>query len=222
MDRPHRLGAIAAFILAATYVIGFGMFVGLIDSSGYDGPAGRVAFVVDHEAALTIAMIILYIVAGLALVALVTAMHRRASETVTRILPFVSSVGLIWAGIVIASGMIGLAGIAAVTDMALEHPDHAASAWTSIAVIQDALGGGNELLGGVWMASVSWLSLRAGQMNTVLASIGIALGAVGIASIVPAAGDLVDIFGLGQIVWFIGLGVILLKDTRSEEISANA
>jgi hypothetical protein len=42
--------------------------------------------------------------------------------------------------------------------------------------------------------------------------LGILVGVAGIASLIPALTDtLVGIFGLGQIVWFIGLGIVLLR-----------
>ena len=206
-----RTGGIAAAILAASYIFGFALFAGLIDRTGYVGPAGNVAFIADNQSLLSIAMLVLYPIAGCALVALVIAMHRRAAPELEGWMQIATAFGLIWAAIVIASGMISLAGMHAIVPLATEFPDEATSAWVAISLVQDALGGGNELLGGIWMAMVSWLAMRTGQMPKVLAWLGIALGLVGIATIVPSLGDLVDIFGLGQIIWYLWVAVMLLR-----------
>jgi hypothetical protein len=43
------------------------------------------------------------------------------------------------------------------------------------------------------------------------------IGAAGIASIIPALLDGRYVFGLLQIVWFIWLGVVMLRTTATEE-----
>jgi hypothetical protein len=218
MHDLNKTGGIAALFLAASYVFGFGLFFGAIDWTGYDGPAGNVAFITDHQSLLTLAMLVLYPLAGCALVALSISMHRRAAPSIEGLMQIATAFGLIWAGVVIASGMISLIGMNTIIPLAAEHPDTAASAWVAISVVQDALGGGSEFLGGVWMAMVSWLAMRSAQMPKPLAWLGIALGLVGIASLIPSLGDLVDIFGLGQIFWFIWLGVVLLRATPAPNL----
>ncbi len=217
-----RAGGIAAAIMAASYVFGFALFIGVIDGTGYTGPAGKIAFITDNQSILTVAMLVLYLIAGCALVALVIAMHRRAAAEIEGWMQIATAFGLIWAAIVIASGMISLAGMHAIVPLATEFPDEAASAWVAISLVQDALGGGNELLGGIWMAMVSGLAMRSGQMPKLLAWLGIAFGLVGIATIIPSLGDLVDVFGLGQIIWYLGVAVMLLRSRRHQSFSEQA
>jgi hypothetical protein len=38
---------------------------------------------------------------------------------------------------------------------------------------------------------------------------------VGIISIIPGLTDLVGVFGLGQIIWFVWLGIVLLRSNSS-------
>jgi hypothetical protein len=37
------------------------------------------------------------------------------------------------------------------------------------------------------------------------------VGAVGIITIIPALNAMVAVFGLGQIIWFVWLGIVLLR-----------
>lgn len=55
---------------------------------------------------------------------------------------------LIWAGLVIASGMVASVGLEAVATLHAKDVAQAVTAWVAIAAIQDGLGGGVEIVGG--------------------------------------------------------------------------
>ena len=71
------------------------------------------------------------------------------------------------------------------------------SGWRS-ALCDDGLGGGNEIVGGLWVLLVSWAALRAGGLPRALNYLGLVIGVAGILTVVPALGELGAIFGLGQ------------------------
>ncbi len=74
------------------------------------------------------------------------------------------------------------------------------------------LGNGNgEILGGLWVLLVSIAALRAGGLPRGLNILGLLVGAVGILSIIPGLTGLTGIFGLSQIIWFVWLGIVLLR-----------
>ena len=50
-----------------------------------------------------------------------------------------------------------------------------------------------------------------GALPRALDWLGVAVGALGVLSVVPALGDLAYGFGLLQIAWFAGLGVVMLR-----------
>jgi hypothetical protein len=78
------------------------------------------------------------------------------------------------------------------------------------------LGGANEAIGGIWILLIGWSALRTGELSKVLNYLGVVIGVAGIISIVPALGELfIYIFALGQIVWFIWLGIVLLRSNPS-------
>ena len=81
--------------------------------------------------------------------------------------------------------------------------------------MQNGLGGGNEIVGGLWVLLLSWVALRAGGLPKVLNYLGVLIGVAGILTVVPAFDVLAAVFGLGQIVWFIWLGIVMLRGNPS-------
>jgi hypothetical protein len=129
--------------------------------------------------------------------------------------------GFIWAGLVIASGMVANVGIATVADLFRSDPVQAGSTWLAIEAVQLGLGGGNEIVGGVWVLLVGWAALRAGELPRALNYLGVVIGVSGILTVVPvfrvlgAVEMLGLVFGLGFIVWFVWLGIIMLRNGTS-------
>jgi hypothetical protein len=68
-----------------------------------------------------------------------------------------------------------------------------------------------ELPGGLWMLLVSWAAWRSKELPTALNYLGLVVGMAGILTAVPALGELGVAFGLGSIVWFIWLGIVMLR-----------
>jgi hypothetical protein len=58
---------------------------------------------------------------------------------------------------------------------------------------------------------ISWSALQMSGLPKGLNYLGILVGVVGIISIGPGLHDLVGLFGMSQILWFIWLGIVLLR-----------
>jgi hypothetical protein len=123
--------------------------------------------------------------------------------------------GLIWAGLVIASGMVHNAGLGTIVDLYGQDPAQAAMVWLAIDSVSLGLGGEVEIVGGLWILLVSWAALRAGELPRALNYLGVAIGVVGILSAVPGLQLLNGVFGLSQIVWFVWLGIVMLRSRSS-------
>lgn len=213
----RKSGGVAALMLAATYIIGFLLFAVIIDSSGYTGPQGKVRFLADNLQIMTGTMLLLYILSGTALVVLGLALHDRLRLHAGPALQIASVFAMIWATILLASGMIALSGMTYVVKLAATEPEMASTVWAAISVVQDALGGGSELVGGLWMALISAFALSVRKLPRALSLLGALIGIAGIMSIVPPLSELVNIFGLGQIAWFAWVGIVLLRDPSTSE-----
>lgn len=86
--------------------------------------------------------------------------------------------------------------------------------WVVINTIVEGLGGGNEVVGGLWVVLLSIAALKVNELPKLLNCLGLFIGFVGILTIYPAE-ILTEIFGLGQIVWFSWLGVAMLMSRQS-------
>ncbi len=213
----QKIGGVAALIEAAAYVVGFGLYLTLLDSSGYIGPVRKVAFLVDNQAIIYIGNLFIYVVFSVFLVVLALALYERLKAGSPALVQTATAFGLIWAGLVIASGMIFNVGIDTVVDLYGKDPAQAASVWSAIGSVQEGLGGGNEIVGGLWVLLVSWAALRTGGLPKALNYLGVLIAMVGILTVVPALHALTDVFGLSQIVWFAWLGIVMLRDSQSAQ-----
>ncbi|MFC1996528.1 DUF4386 family protein [Chloroflexota bacterium] len=218
MKNLQKMGGVAALYEAAAYLIGFALWIGLLNYSSDLEPAQKVASFVNNQSLWYILNLVVYVLAGLILVVLVLALYERLKTSSPALMQVATAIGLIWAGVVIASGMIANIGIENVVNLYNTDPAQAAPVWVAIDSVRDGLGGGNEIVGGVWILLVSWAALQAGEFSKALNFLGVVIGVAGIFSAVPALGELASVFGLAQIVWFIWLGVLMLRRNPSEAI----
>ena len=154
MQSIQRLGGIGALIAAGTFVVGLAMFATIfMDFVSATDPAEAVEFIVDSQLALHLWNTAIHIVFGIVLVPLVLAIGDRL-RTAHSPLARVSSVfGLIWSGVIIATGMILNIAYTTVGDLQGTDPEMASSVWASLDAVTNGLGGGNEVLGGIQMPS---------------------------------------------------------------------
>ncbi|MCJ7534263.1 MAG: hypothetical protein MUO57_01870, partial [Anaerolineales bacterium] len=131
--------------------------------------------------------------------------------------------GIFWGCVIIISGMINNSGMEIVVDLYGKDPAQAATVWLAIDSVIEGLAGSNEIIGGIWILLLSWAALRAGELPRILNYLGVAVGVAGIISVVPALAEIfIYIFALGQIVWFIWLGIVMLRSSTSATATSAA
>jgi hypothetical protein len=208
----QRTGGMGALVAAATFVIGLTMFVTiLLDYTTADTPAEAVGFLVGHRVALTIWNLTITIVFGIALVPLVLALHDRLRRVAPQRSRTAGVFGLIWAGLIIATGMILNVGYGSVLDLHAADPDAAATAWAAVDVVANGLGGGNEVVGGIWVLLVSLTAWGTRVIPNWLNGFGLGAGAAGLLTVLPGLESVGGVFGLGLAVWFAGVGILLIR-----------
>ena len=214
MRGMQKIGGVAALIAACTFIIGIVMFATVLMDYTTGDPtlAESVAFLVDNQATLYIWNVIIFIVFGLALVPVVLALHERLRSGSPALAQTSTAFGLIWVGLVLAAGMVTNISIGTVADLNDTDPARAESVWSALDAVQNGLGGGNELAGGVWVLLVSLAALRTAALPTALNYLGVISGVAGLVTIVPSLEAVGAVFGIGLIIWFAWLGVILLRE----------
>lgn len=158
MRSLQTAGGIAAIVQALAYVAGFAVLATVLDPADVTA-ADRLAFMLERKALVRAWILVIYVVFGIALVVLCIALHERLKHAASATMQVASAFGLIWAGLVIASGMVASVGLTAVAKLASQDPALALSlslsTWTTLGVVQKGLGGGVEVVGGLWALLVS-------------------------------------------------------------------
>lgn len=211
MNDLQKMGGIAALYEAAAYVLGIVFFIFVVDYSGDVDPVQKVALLLDNQVSMYIMTLFVFVVFSIFLVILTLALYDRLKAGSPAIVQTATVFGFMWAGLVMASGMIFIIGMDNVVDLYGQDPAQAATVWLAIDFVFDGIGGGVELVGGIWILLVSWAALRAGELPRALNYLGVVIGVVGILTVVPALEVLTDVFGLSQIVWFVWLGIVMLR-----------
>lgn len=212
----HKVGGLAALFAALAYVIGFAIMATLLDpgdSTGWSA-AEKLAFVLQRKALFQAWVLVIYVAFGIALVVLTAALHERLETEASGWMKVATPFGFIWAGLVIASGMVSSVGLESVAAMHARDVAQAVSMWLSIGAIQDGLGGGVEIVGGVWVLLLCAALFRSTGFHRGLAWLGIVIGLSGVLTVVPVLKDLGMVFGIIQIPWFAWLGLTMLRDQR--------
>ena len=83
-------------------------------------------------------------------------------------------------------------------------------------MITESIGGGNELVGGLWVLLISVVAIQERSLPRTLNYLGYLVGIAGIATIYPEE-LITEIFGVSQIVWFIWLGIYLISQKYTEQ-----
>ena len=213
MKYSQKMGGIAALYAAAAYVLGMVFFLFAVDYPAAVQPAQKLALLINNQLSMQTITLLTYVGFGALLVVLVLALHDRLQAGSPAIMQTATAFGLIWAGLLIGSGMVYNTGVGTVVALFSNDPAQAAMVWLAIDAVHAGLGGEGEIVGGLWTLLISWAALRTGGLPRVLNYLGVVVGVAGILSILPGLGILVGVFALGQIVWFAWLGIRMLHGT---------
>ena len=216
MKTLQKLGGFAALYMAISHLIGIVIFIVILDILSITDPAQKVALNVEKQTVIFSTNLLMYVFFGFALIVLSLSLYDRLKSGAPALMQVATAIGIIWAGSLIASGMVANAGLATVVALYAKDPAQAALTFQGIEAVANGLGNANgEILGGPLTLLVSLAALWTGGLPKGLNTLGVLVGSVGIITIIPALNDLVGVFGLGQIIWFVWLGAILLRSNPS-------
>lgn len=144
-----KLGGFTALIEALLYVIGMVILAFVLAPAMENAPSevDKLQFILEHKSLFQIWNLLIYVLFGLLLVPLTIAINQpfgTDSLMASKVTPIF---GFIWAGLVIASGMINNVGLDSVDTLFASNPEAALASWKTIATIQNGLGGGVEVVG---------------------------------------------------------------------------
>jgi len=214
MKNLQKMGGIAALIDAATYLVSMGLLLTLLAPMGNtELDFGQfMAFFMDNQTIVFIWHLLMYMVNGVFLVILALALYDRLKAGSPAMAQVATVLGLIWAVMVFASGFITIYGLEVIANLYGKDPAQAATLKLVLDTVTLGLDHSDRFLGCLWVLLVSWAALRSGALPKPLNYLGLVIGVPGIISTVfPAVNELAYAFGLGIIVWWLWLGIVLLR-----------
>lgn len=217
MNRLQKMGGVAALAMAATWVVAFAVLLGVLMPAGYfdEGVIAveRARIITDNQALASIGLYLIpYVAWGILLVVLALALQDLLKAGAPAVAQIATAIALIWAGLVIASGLVATLGIRVVGQLYGTDAAQAGAVWAPVETVVGGLGGdAGEILGGVWLLLIGWAALRARELPRALSFLGIVLGVAGILTVVPSLEPAEFLYGLGLSVWFVWLGIVMLR-----------
>ena len=214
MKTTQRMGGIAALIGAATNLFALVSLLTLLEPKGYgsDDPGQVVAFLADNQALMRAWYAIIWLVFGVSMIFLSLALYERLKAGSPALAQAVTNFGLIYAVLVIVIGTLSINNLSTVVKLYGENPAQAATVWLALDSVETGLGagGGETIVSALWFLLLSWAALRARALPRLLIYLGVVTGVAGILSVL-ALTALTAVYALGLIIWFVWLGIVMLR-----------
>lgn len=216
--RSAKAGGIAALAGAATNLLGLVVFVALLLPKGLGDteaePGKVVALLVKNETAMRVWYQIIYLAFGACVLVLVLALQERLRGGAAALVDGATTMGLIYAVLVMAVGVLYITDLHTIVQVSAEDPDRAVTVYQTLTSVENGLGagGGETAAVSLWLLLLSRAALRSGRLPRALHYLGVGLGVAGTVCVVTGSVVVSSVFGVLLITWFIWLGIALLRE----------
>jgi hypothetical protein len=207
-----KIGGVASIYGGLSYIFAIIFYLVILKFHTLTNLNDKIMLFIEKRELIYILTLLSYTVFGFAMIILSLILNKKLKGVSKLSADFMTIIGIIWATVIIISAMIYNIGIDTVIKIYATNPDKAVLIWQSVETVYNGIGGGTEILGGLWMLIICFTAMKGNIFPKFLNILGIICGVAGVLSDLPMLRDLVEIFALTQIVWFIFLGVLLIKD----------
>jgi hypothetical protein len=214
MKTLQKVGGVSALVCAGTYILALGLLSTVLTPMADNSlPLDQfIAFFLPHQTLIFIWHFSMYLVNGTFLALLVLALYQRNKTGAPALSLAAACFGLFWTGLVFTSGFITLFGWEVVGRLASADPAQAPMLRLVVDTVTTGIDHSDRFLGCLWVLLTSWAALRTRQLPRPLNILGLVIGTAGIASsVAPAINELGYAFGIGVIIWWGWLGIVLLR-----------
>jgi hypothetical protein len=216
MKNLQKMGGVAALIAVATNLLGAVVYATLLLPKGggsKDNPVRYVAFLADNQVAMRLWLQVIWLAFGVCLIFLALALYERLKVGSPELAQAVTIFTLVYAVLVITVGTLSINDLSTVVRLYGTSPAQAATVWLTLDAVETGLGagGGETIVTGLWFLLISWAALRAKALPRLLNYLGAVTGVAGILYVLLASDTLLAVNALGLIIWFVWLGVVLLR-----------
>lgn len=207
----QKLGGFCSISLGLIYITAFIVYGGFLDyPKAETTEIERFNFLYNNYSVLSVINLISYVLFGILLAILVVSIHQKTKEYSPNLSTLAAAFGMVWVGLVIASGIIANIGLTAVIEIGIKEPQKAMLIWKSVGIVSEGLGGGNEIVGAIWVLLLGITTFKHLFFSKSLNLLGLFVALAGILTIFPL--DIFkEIFGISQIIWFICIGASMIQ-----------
>ncbi|MBU1311413.1 MAG: hypothetical protein KKE30_17970 [Gammaproteobacteria bacterium] len=207
-----RSGGIAAIGMALCYISVAVIFFGLLAVPAGLDSLGRLQFFLQQEYLLVaIGWGIGYLLFAVLLAILLQALRQVMPPNQSVFAALAERFGNVWLVLMMASGMVALVSMEMTLRLLDSSTEQALALYNTGNLLTNALGGGIELVGGLWVMLLSIAGLQQHSLTKALHLLGLVVGSLGILTVLHTVPYLKDAFGITQLIWFIWLGITLLR-----------
>jgi len=216
----QKLGGLSGIYFAIAYIIMILFFVIIVDYPNITEQSEKIEMFINNKAGMSATYLFGYVIFGLLLPVFSLAVYYRLKDYYPNAAKLSAIYGIMWGCLLVGSGMLYIKGIASSIDMYAKDPSQAIIVWTSIEATALGLSfSEGEILGGIWTLLISIMALKANALHKGICYVGIVAGIAGILSIIPVVNFVggTAIFGITQIIWYVFMGITLLKQPKDTE-----
>ena len=213
MKTLQKVGGISALLCAATYIQAMVLLTTVLAPMANEAMTFDqfITLFLPNQTLIFIWHFAMYLVNGVFLALLILALTERLKTGARTLALAAACFGLLWTGLVFADGFITLYGWETIGKLSSTDPAQAALLRLAVDTVTIGLDHADRFLGCLWVLLTSWAALRTAQLAKPLNYLGLVIGMAGIvSSVAPTLNALGYAFGVGIIVWWLWLGIVLL------------
>ena len=208
---PLKQMAGAAFIGMALCYITLFVIYGAVLSPPKGGSAAKIAYLTENKALYNFTYVLGYVVFACLLcfcVYVIGRLHCKESPTA---MAMANLFGYFWVVVLLCTGMIGVSSQELLALYSDSNPEAADVIYYTRILMTESLGGGIEFIGGIWFVLFGLVSWRHKLHSRSFAMFTLVKGAIGVATLFSAESLLRELFGVTGILWFIWVGIVMIK-----------
>lgn len=202
----------AAFIGMALCYITLFIIYGVILSTPADANAAeKIAYLIENKDLFNVTYVLGYVLFSCLLcfcVYVISGLYQQVSQPA---MVMATLFGYFWVVVLLCTGMIGISSHELLASYSASNPAAAEVIYYAKILMTESLGGGIEFIGGVWLLLFGAISCRHGLLSKSLSVFTLVKGTIGVATLFSAESVLRDLFGITGIVWFLWMGMVMIK-----------
>lgn len=207
----RKLAGAAFIAMALCYITLFAIYGAVLSTPTEATTAGKIAYLVENKVLFNFTYVLGYVVFACLLcfcVYATTNLYQYASKAT---MTMASLFGYFWVVVLLCTGMIGITSTELLATYSNSNPAAAEVIYFGRILMTESLGGGIEFIGGVWLVLLAIVSFRHKLFSKALTVFTLVKGVIGLITVICADTILRDLFGITGIVWFIWMGIALIK-----------